>query len=787
MSIITGEQASTGEGGVREQPLERRAPLAGYGSTLALSVTLMAGCFLLVMSAALLVIHPGPSHFAITIIRQSQSVKSMLYVGTFVILLPMAMVVVPRLADRIALRQSGAGLGVLAGVLAALLSAALILARIVPGTHHGLRSILVAVGGWWLVAAGGLWRAARPTPWAWLLRLARVAPAVWVISGLAALGALLCVTSLGALSGAALVAGAIAGLIVVGAWGRVRLPTVGRAGWVLDLVVGLLLLLAVTNVVIYHASSAIPNGYFPPGVIQFQQDWILAPTNQLLTGGTLLVNDPSSQYGVGLVYFLAAWFHLAPIGYGTFGLLDGILTSLVYIGSYCALRLARVPRLLAVAAVGLAVTTFIYHLSYPIGSLPEQGPLRFGLPMAVIVGLLAAAVWPGRAKLGRAVALVIVGLASVWAVEAFAYAAFTYLVMIVVEARLRPPGARARWTLVQVGLAAAACVCAHLILAVATLAGSGHLPDWSLYTAYVHGLLLGGREGSVTYGFANWSPGLAMGLACLASAAALVLLIVRAPAVAARQRTVVLALAGSTAYAIASFSYSDNRSSTYLLLYVALPVLLAATLWLWLMLGSRDISAGRRRAGLAVAVSIAVLMLSAAWSTIGTNFSQSALAHAYPGGGLSSALNRLWHAPPIDPRAPAVVRVLDRDMPQKRVLVLLPAAPDLAMEALMRSRRGFSLFLGDPAEDIWIPSIWMPRINREVEALRPGTRVLMDRTALQVTARLRAFPADYSLIHPLARGNPEIEWILHRLDRTFRFVPIDHGPDGLVVVRLMPR
>ena len=45
--------------------------------------------------------------------------------------------------------------------------------------------------------------------------------------------------------------------------------------------------------------------YFPPGVIQFQQDWILAPVNQLLTGGTLLVNDPSSQYGVGLVYFLA--------------------------------------------------------------------------------------------------------------------------------------------------------------------------------------------------------------------------------------------------------------------------------------------------------------------------------------------------------------------------------------------------------------------------------------------------------------------------------------------------
>ena len=66
--------------------------------------------------------------------------------------------------------------------------------------------------------------------------------------------------------------------------------------------------------------------FLEPGIIQVQQDYILGSANQLLGGGALLVNVPISQYGVGLIYFLYAWFHVAPIGYGTFGLLDWLLT-----------------------------------------------------------------------------------------------------------------------------------------------------------------------------------------------------------------------------------------------------------------------------------------------------------------------------------------------------------------------------------------------------------------------------------------------------------------------------
>jgi hypothetical protein len=113
--------------------------------------------------------------------------------------------------------------------------------------------------------------------------------------------------------------------------------------------------------------------------------------------------------------------------------------------------------------------------------------------------------------------------------------------------------------------------------------------------------------------------------------------------------------------------------------------------------------------------------------------------------------------------------------------------PDLAIEALMRSHRATSLYLGDPAEDIWVRSVWMPRVSREIDSLRPGSRVLLDGDALRVAGLLRALPANYALVHPVLKGNPEIEWIIHRLDRRFRLVPVHRGPYDLVVVKLVPR
>ncbi len=110
------------------------------------------------------------------------------------------------------------------------------------------------------------------------------------------------------------------------------------------------------------------------------------------------------------------------------------------------------------------------------------------------------------------------------------------------------------------------------------------------------------------------------------------------------------------------------------------------------------------------------------------NFTQSALAHAYPGGGLRAAIHRLSHPPPIDPRAPEAQALLDRYVPGRQALIVLPAYPDLTIETLMRSGRSSPLYIGDPVDDSLVPSDWKAKLSAQVARLRPGQRLLVDTT-----------------------------------------------------------
>lgn len=764
---------------------------AAYGPTLALTTTLALAAFITLMSSVLLVVHPanGLGVLSPQVILQKQSAKTALYLAAFLVILPLALIVGPRLADTLAARPNASALPAIAGTLAGTLAGVLVAVKLSASLPwgDGLGVVLVAVGGWWVMALAILAAAARTTRHGGLSRLEGFGSPVFVIAGLLLLGTLVCVTNLHSISVLGLGTGALAAVAAGVLYIRIRLPRL--AGWRgagIDILMLVILILAIPDTVIFHPSPVAPNIYTEPGVIQFQQDWLLAPANQLLAGGALLVNAPVSQYGVGSIYFLAGWFHLVPIGYGTFGFLDGILTALFYATAYGVLRIAGVTRMLAAAALTLAVAALIYNLHFPVGALPEQGPLRFGLPMLLIFAFAAEARWPRRARIARGLALAVMGVASIWAFEAFAYTAVTFLAMVALEAFVLDRGERRRYLARQLALAAGAFVCAHLILALATLAGTGQLPDWGQYLAYLNALLLGGKEGSLTFGFENWSPGLAVGAVCLGSAAAIALLAARRPEVLARERTTLIALTGMTAYAIAVFSYTDNRSSTYLLPYVTLPILIAVVLWLGLVLRSA-LAPGVRHGALAFALTTAVLMLGAAWPSIGEHFSNSALAHAYPGGGLKAALDRLWHPPPVDPRAPEGERLLSRYIPGRRVVILLPDAVDLSIEILVRSGKANRLFLGDANQDTFVPSVWMGKVSRGISGLRGGERVLIDQAALTLAARLRADRSIDPLAHPIGSGNPEVEWILKQVDQRFRLGPIHRAADGLLVARLVRR
>jgi hypothetical protein len=765
---------------------------ADYGSVLSLTAVYAFATVLLVMAAQLLVVHSNvspSSPYAGLINQQNQAVKTDIYLGAFLVALPVALIAVPRVADLIARGPNGEALPALAASLVCLLAVALIVVRVSGALPwgSGVKGIAAAIALWWLLAAAATWRAAHGEFWYALARFQRHWPAPLALAAALVLGTLFCVTSPASLGALPLALGALVAAAALVAYRRIRLPRLGRWAVALDLVAIALVLLAIPDMVVFGNPARIPDIFGDPGIVQFQHDYILGPTNQLLGGGALLVNDPVSQYGVGLIYFVAGWFRLAPIGYGTFGFLDGLLTALFYASGYAVLRLAGVRRPLASTAVALGVVALVYNFAYFVGQLPEEGPLRFGLPMVVLLGSVAAAALPRHARIARTAVLCALGISAVWALEAFAYTTVTYLAVVAVVAWLRVPGERRRSLIRDLVLGLGAIAGGHLVFALATLAGSGHLPDWGQYLAYAHEFLLGGKAGSITYGFANWSPGLAVYGGALISAAALVLLGRRQPRLARLNPPRTTALAGSTAYAIAILSYTDNRSSTYLFLYVALPLLIAATLWLALILDpASELSSRMRMSSLTAGLSIAVLLLAGAWPQIGTHFDRSALAHFYPGGGFRAAIHRLWHPPPIDPRTPVGVALLDRYAPARRALILLPAVPDLGTEILIRSRRANLLPIGDPKADGLVPTVWLSRMRSALRRVHAGQRILTDSTAFKVIRDLRK-PAVHPLMAPIDGGGVEVEWILRYLDGRFGIRPIASASDGLVVATLMPR
>jgi hypothetical protein len=770
------------------------APPAGLGAVLALSIGAALALSVLLGSILVALLHPqGAVAHVFGLEDQSQTAKTLTYVLAVAVISPLCVVFGPRLADAIARGPNRQALVPITAALWGALAAALIVVRLLPhlGVHDGTREVLAATALLGVAFTALVVAAIRGRRVPGLHGAGRSPSALFVIVGALLIGVALCLTDLGKASALGLLVGVALAAVALGV-GRVaplaRWPRLRRAGPAVDVLAVLVLALAVVNVVVYTVGG-IPNSYFPPGIIQFHQDWLLGPANQLLGGGALLDNVPVSQYGVGFIYFLAAWFHIAPIGYGTYGLLDGIVTALFYVCAYGLLRIAGVGRPLAVSALALAVVAFIYHLYYSVGELPQQGPLRFGLPMAVVLAETAALRWPGGRRALRAIGLLALGVAAVWSLEMLAYTLATYLAVIAYRAWLREPPRRP--ALVRdLAFGVGACLVAHVVLAAWTLIATGHLPDWGQYLTYVDALVLGNQAaGQISYGFAPWSPALAVGAGGLASAIAVILVIRRAPHLVRAEPIRFLVLTGLSTYAVVLFSYTDNRSSTYLLPYVSLPLLLVAVLWLSLVLSPRvGLGTRARRIALGLAVSVAGIMVAAAWPSIGTLFSQSALAHAYPGGGLRGALHRLWHAPPIDPRSPQGVALLDRYAPGKRALVLLPDLPDLGTEILMRGHRANALFIGDPKADGFIdPSEWTGKLTAQLAALRPGTRVLTDPAGLLIAAELRGTSPEIPLHHPIGQFNPQIEWILQRVAARFTLHPIARARSGLVIARLRRR
>ena len=742
----------------------RPIPLPPLVPTLVLAVVLAVAATATIAAPALLVIPaktlPPP------LPEQHQDAETLVYVLAFAAVLPAALFA----ARRVAVALESAPLTAVAWLLATSLALAVLTLRLADALRvgGGDRSILALGVLWWSGAATLLALAARGR----LQGLARYTRPIAAAAAVLGFGALLCFADIGSVSPI----GVIAGGLVAAALVIVRPPHLpGGWGAAADAVAVAAVLLVVPDLVIFRPEQAVgdANIALETSVIQFHHDFLLGPANEVL-GGNPMLAETASQYGVSSIYLLVAWFLVAPIGYGTLGLLTGALTALWFAAGYCVLRLARVSRLLAAAALAAAVVVLVFNLSYPVGSLPQSTPLRFGLPMAVILALVAGERWPSHARLAGGVAAASVGLAAVWALEAFVYTAIVYAAVTSLQAWLSHG---LGWLAGRAGAAAVAVVIAHVIFAAATLAGAGTLPDWGEYLAYLREFLFGDL-GDLTYDIPEWSPGLAVGIAYLASAAAVVELARRRRGI---DRTTLVALGGMTAYGIALFSYYVDRSLDHILLYGGLPAVLMATIWLSVLARARQTGA------VAFGSAVGVLLVAMAWSAIGDRFPRSPLARAAPGGeSLAASLERLWRPPPMDATAPAGQRLLERHMPGERRSLLM-VAPDVGIEILIREGRHDRLELGDAWEASFVAARHLPRLGAIIDELRPGDRMLMDASARRLLSRLRAEPA----LDPLTIAPPLLaplqQWALKRIDARFRLRPVGarEGPYG--VVELIPR
>ncbi len=277
-----------------------RAPI---GATLALTIAAVVALFGLAAPLAHAVI--APTALAPPFTEQNQDTETLLFVLTFAVLLPAALVFVPRVADRIAAAEGAPALGGLAAALTVALVGLLVLVKVSERLPwgDGLGVLATASGLWCLLAAattGAVATGGRRLP----APLARWAGALW-LTALALVAVLvLCFVQIGSIDVVVLVAGA---LLVSGAvaWLIPRVPrATGPWGMAADAAAVVLLLLAVPNVVIFTFGS--PAAEVENTILQFHQNFFLGPANQVLGGGAMLV-DTLSQYGVGSIYFLAGW------------------------------------------------------------------------------------------------------------------------------------------------------------------------------------------------------------------------------------------------------------------------------------------------------------------------------------------------------------------------------------------------------------------------------------------------------------------------------------------------
>lgn len=704
----------------------------------------------------------------------------------FGVFLPAAVVGGGHTARAIAAQHGTATVPAAAGLVAAGILGTVLAARLAHALQAPAGPVLVVGASTWTLAmAVGVRRAAPRAGMA--ARLTGRTGAIWVV--MAALTTLSVVTLVparllrpGPLALSLLIAGTLLVLLV-------RSPTRRRRrGLSLALDAGALGLIGLTVMDVSIYLQLLPYdphwvlghaGVLPPSAFawaqQVHQDFYLAPVNDLLHGRPMLL-DTYSQYGNGVFYFLAAWFKVAPLGYGPLGLLAGALTALQYGLAYTTLRIAGCRPAVAILATTAAVVATVFGAVGSIAQFPSTGGLRYVWAYLLILIAACRARWPGCARKARAAQLAILGVSAMWSIEAMVYGLAAFAATSGFEAVTSADSARSPWRRLAADLILAllCCIAANLLLGVITLGSDGRWPDWGPYLA-LFAVYSGPHAGITTTPLIPaWSAGFGVAAVYFASALGLVTALVHRPQVTDQRRATFVAVTACTTFGIVALTYWVRQADPNTIRPVALPAIMVVALWLTLLGSPTRMSSLSRVGVLAFGLWLGALVVIFAWRDAETKWHRTALYHSLPGKpGLRYDLQRLWTSPRIDPRTAEAETLLARYMPGHGPVLVL-TEPDLAVETLVRTRRANGFGTGDLLEDDLMRNSVLPRVKRTIDRLRPGALML---TQLQPDARVQLLQQPT----PLQRG------IMTSLRRRFDLQVVETSPSRLSIVRLVRR
>jgi len=507
-------------------------------------------------------------------------------------------------------------------------------------------------------------------------------------------------------------------------------------------------------------------------------NFYIGPVNDLMRGKSLLA-DINCQYGVFVVYFLALLFRteLIPFSYQGLSCVISILWVAQFLIVYFLLRTSLKSIFFSITALSLIIMMNYFAAALHATNTPSTGPLRFGLPYLVLALTALRARYPRDQKLIRRLEYAALGIASVWSLETFFFAAAAYSGVVACECCADSDNYRdrARWVMRELSRVGLSVLIAYALLSIDIRLRSGEWPHWQYYGEY---LLLYGAENLLPYskgvGALPIQPWGAWGIVLAIYFASLTAALYALPKPGRRENARELPIVlGMTMCGIALFTYFIIRPHPNNLYHICLPAIFVASYWL-VQVPQLELPRGFRFSvaycsyyAIALVYFAGVPSVVQKWHNTALYSSGRSIAQLSQGTPtmLREQLATLESRSPTEPRVAEALNLMQKYAGDKQRVALF-IEPDCTTEALMLAGKSNVFPISHPGQDYLLGNA-RPAMERGLlyaHHLTSGDYLFLEKDTGQLNELQQA--------------------IVMRLRREFHFEEVETTSHGIVSVKL---